>query len=479
MEMLCHFAKQYVKMGADAGRMDKVELTIYQTNDIHSDFEKLAKAAAYIKRTRNAEDLYFDCGDLCDLKDLTVQGTAGKGAISLLKQAGATAMAVGNNEIDLEKDGLLECSMLGLPMLSCNVVDCEGNPFGAIAGSMVIKRMGVRFLVIGVSPYYGAGCCPDFYNPFFKMGNIMTVEPIARIRKELEKNKGNYDFCILVSHSGLGIEEMLLKEIPEIDLCLGGHSHSVFCGKNYVQSGKSGAYIGVVHLTIEGGKVMGMTTELVENNATQDEGVQKLWADWKRTAEELLGETMYTVEAMAWDAKKENFLTNFIADALYEEYPCDLAFINAGIVEGGIEGAVSKKRLLELSPSKLNPTRFPVKGSALKEAILHSLEGEFVSQSGQGSGVRGKILGTLGFSHNVKIQQSPFAVWVDDKPLEDERSYDCVADDALQRGTGYLELAVPDEQAEFYRGFIRDLLERTLQNQKLWETAGRRRVYET
>lgn len=105
MEMLCHFAKQYVKMGADAGRMDKVELTIYQTNDIHSDFEKLAKAAAYIKRTRNAEDLYFDCGDLCDLKDLTVQGTAGKGAISLLKQAGATAMAVGNNEIDL-KNGL-------------------------------------------------------------------------------------------------------------------------------------------------------------------------------------------------------------------------------------------------------------------------------------------------------------------------------------------------------------------------------------
>lgn len=407
--MLCHFTKQYVKLRADAGRIDKVELTIYQTNDIHSDFERLAGAAAYIKSTRKPEDLYFDCGDLCDLKDLTVQGTAGKGAISLLKQAGATAMAVGNNEIDLEKDGLLECSMQGLPMLSCNVVDCEGKPFGAIAGSMVIKRMGVRFLVIGASPYYGAGCCPDFYNPFFKMGNIMTVEPIARIRKELEKNKENYDFCILVSHSGLQIEEMLLKEIPEIDLCLGGHSHSVFCGKNYVQSGKGGAYIGVVHLTIEGGKVVGMTTELVENNATPDEGILKL---------------------------------------------------------------------LELSPSKLNPTRFPVKGSVLKEAILHSLDAEFVSQSGQGAGVRGKILGTLGFSHNVKIQQNPFAVWVDNKPLEDERIYDCVADDALQRGTGYLELAVPDEQAEFYRGFIRDLLERTLQNRKLWETADRKRVYE-
>ena len=75
-------------------------LTIYQTNDLHSNFENIARIAAYIKDHRKKEDLFLDCGDLCDLKDITVQGTRGIGAVRILKHAGVDAMAVGNNEID-------------------------------------------------------------------------------------------------------------------------------------------------------------------------------------------------------------------------------------------------------------------------------------------------------------------------------------------------------------------------------------------
>lgn len=91
-----------------------MELTIYHTNDIHSSFTGLAQIASYLKQHRRPEDLYFDCGDLCDLKDITVQGTRGKGAIRLMKQAGADAMTIGNNEIDLEHDALSACSEEGL-----------------------------------------------------------------------------------------------------------------------------------------------------------------------------------------------------------------------------------------------------------------------------------------------------------------------------------------------------------------------------
>lgn len=86
-----------------------MELTIYHTNDIHSSFTGLAKVASYLKQHRRPEDLYFDCGDLCDLKDITVQGTGGKGAVRLMKQAGADAMVIGNNEIDLEHGALVTC----------------------------------------------------------------------------------------------------------------------------------------------------------------------------------------------------------------------------------------------------------------------------------------------------------------------------------------------------------------------------------
>ena len=84
-------------------------LTIYQTNDLHSNFENIARIAAYIKDHRKKEDLFLDCGDLCDLKDITVQGTRGIGAVRILKHAGVDAMAVGNNEIDLENKSLVKC----------------------------------------------------------------------------------------------------------------------------------------------------------------------------------------------------------------------------------------------------------------------------------------------------------------------------------------------------------------------------------
>ena len=459
-----------------------MQLTIYHTNDLHSHFDKLAQISEYIRKNRKPGDLYLDSGDLCDLSDIMVQGTEGKGAIRVLKGAGADAMAVGNNEIDLAKELLEGCAAEGLPLLSCNVTDREGRETGNIRRSLLIERMGVRILVIGCSPYYGyqeetATFLPGKYNTFFEMGDLKTVEPEGQIRKELETYRGKYDFCILLSHSGFWIEEMLVKKIPEINLCLGGHSHTVSCGNRYLQNGSYGAYLGKVTLEIEDGKVQAVATELLstENFTEMDKTVLQACETERREAERMLDQTLYTVEELPWDCEKENLLTNLIADALYAEYPCDLAFTNAGIVEGGIAGAVSKKKLVELSPSKLNPTRFPVKGSALKQAVLHSFEADFVRQHAPGAGVRWTVLGTLGFSHNVRIRKEPFAMYIDGKPLEEERIYMCVAHDALQRGTGYPELAVPDADAEFFYGFIRDLLERTLQKKKIRELAGIKR----
>ncbi len=114
-------------------------------------------------------------------------------------------------------------------------------------------------------------------------------------------------------------------------------------------------------LEVEDRKVQAVSTELVstENFTEMDKTVWQACEAERSKAERMLDQTLYTVEELPWDCEKENLLTNLIADALYTEYPCDLAFTNAGIVEGGIEGAVSKKKLVEISPSKLNPDLFP------------------------------------------------------------------------------------------------------------------------
>ena len=427
-----------------------MKLTIYHTNDIHSNYDRLAGIAAYLKAHRQPEDFYFDCGDLCDLKNLMVQGTKGLGAVRLLQAMNADAIVVGNNEIDLEHDNLTACASVGLPLLSCNLTDNDGNPVEAVIPSMVVERRGLRILLIGASPYYGEDGRPGAYNVFYAMGNLITSDPYPAIEKELKKWNGAYDFCILLSHGGMDTELDLLNRFPEINLCIGGHSHSLCSRDQYNQAGRWGTHLGKITLTIENQKVTRIEPALIENRFDPDPEILRCLQEQTAVADKFLSRTLYEVEELSWSVTEENQLTNFIADALFTEYPCDLAFINSGIVEGSIAGSISRKKLLALSPSKLNPTRFPLSGAVLREAIRCSMDADFVRQDGHGPGVRGSVLGTLGFSHNVRILRSPLTVWVDGAPLQDDQIYDCMADDSLQRGTGYTMLKTPDEKSQFY-----------------------------
>lgn len=83
-----------------------------------------------------------------------------------------------------------------------------------------------------------------------------------------------------------------------------------------------------------------MKAELIEMTMEPDKDIMDLWDKQKQLALEHLDKTLYEVGRLQWDVEKENVLTNFIADALYAKYPCELAFINSGIVECEIEGRV-------------------------------------------------------------------------------------------------------------------------------------------
>ena len=138
--------------------------------------------------------------------------------------------------------------------------------------------------------------------------------------------------------------------------------------------------------------------------------------------------------------------------------------MHSGIALGPLRRPVSRKSLIELLPSKLNPTIYALPGEKLLEAIRSSLDDAYIRQSGQGAGFRGTVLGCLGFSSNVTVHRDPLAVEIDGKPLEPHNIYTILTDDYLQRGSGYPSLAVPDRAARFDKRFIRDLVEEYLMN---------------
>ncbi|MCR8969111.1 bifunctional UDP-sugar hydrolase/5'-nucleotidase [Facklamia sp. 7083-14-GEN3] len=448
--------------------------TLYHTNDLHSEFEYLGKVFAYLKKHRQADDLYFDAGDLLDLKDSLVSADGGYLTLDLVSQFGLDLLALGNNEIDLGFEGIQSLLDQQFPLICANIHDNSGQTLRGLPNKRVLTRQGCRLLVIGLAPYYGQGMRADSYNGFFKLGNLMTGDPFRALEDLFREEEGNYDVCVLLSHSGLEVDQEFLARYPQIDLILGGHSHDFVITDRYSQVGFMGQGLGRIQIDKVDGiwQIIAMDHINLEENYDQDfmEDLEKK----RQQAEEMMSLPLKCVSNLSFDPYQECPLINFICDCLLDAFPGDLAIMHHGIAEGPLTLPVSRKSLLELFPSKLNPTYYKLKGSAIIEAYNLSLNQNHISQEGRGPGFRGHVLGTLAFSHNVLISDGE--LFLNGELVDPDKEYSIVTDDYLQRGTGYRSLAVPDDVCNYHKWFIRDLVKNYLDRQDIFIQAHKSRT---
>jgi len=455
-------------------------ITLYHTNDIHSHFDHFASIVTYLKENKHDEDLLLDAGDFCDFKNTMVSGTQGRAGKALLRLAGYDALCIGNNEGFSGVSALEAMAEDTLPLLSVNLTRLDGSMLKNVKPSILITKSDLRFLIIGVSPYFGLDG-DGKYNVFFNMDNLHVHNPIPLIKAEISKNKGLFDFVILLSHQGIHTDEQVAKEIEGIDLIIGGHSHTVVDSPYILHqtvlhiAGEYGNLIGKLELSIDNGHIVEVKGESIPNTFEQDHDTLKLIKQQTQIATQNLNQTLFTIDSLDHSMAEESELVNFICDALKKEHACDFALMNHGIVNHGLKGDISKMKLLEASPSPLNPTLIKVSGERLLEAVKLSLNPDHIHASGRGPGFRGHCIGALAFSSNVQIQIDPLQIIIDGTPLALDTVYTVMTDDYLQRGSGYPSLATPDEQSTFYSVYIRDLLERNLKDKDLMVLAKQHR----
>lgn len=436
-------------------------LKILHTNDIHSNFENLSKIANKIKILKDENTLVLDAGDFADFKSIELQGTEGLAAAELLEAAEYDAITVGNNETFNGVDILANMALNSkIPFLSCNISRLDGSKIKGVKESIIISRGGKRFLILGASP--------DL-SPFNELNGIKLIEHRKALREELEKNKGKYDYCILLSHSGMTLDEKIAEEFKEIDVIIGGHSHilmnepTVVKGTLIHTSGSYGEYLGYLEIEF---KTSGVKLIKGENIKTErdDEVLSEITKVLKRNktiAVERLSKPLYKIEENLWhDVVEENPISNLLADALRDFYKADLGIINSGVINGGIKkGSVSKKKLIDICPSPLNPTYFEIQGISLKEALQKSLDSEVCLSDGRGPGFRGKYLGRLHIS-NMRVEHDGkciLTILINGKSLEKDKWYTVATSDYLQRGSGYTSLK-NNRNEKYDKDFLRDTL---------------------
>src|SRR5690606_36668763 len=121
-----------------------------------------------------------------------------------------------------------------------------------VVKSKILHKNGLRILITGSSPDLGV----------FNDGLGIQVRDYQKaIEAEIEKNKGQYDICVLLSHIGTFADEPLAAAISEIDVIISAHDHKLYSEAKIIDgtimnsAGNFGEYVGLVELEVAEGTV--------------------------------------------------------------------------------------------------------------------------------------------------------------------------------------------------------------------------------
>ena len=216
-------------------------LTILHTNDMHSHIHPfqsgrnkglggMAQRSALIKNIReeNKNVLLLDAGDI-------FQGTPyfnmykGELEIKLMSQMNYDAATIGNHDLDNGLVGLKkQLKHANFPFLIANynfentILETTFSPY------KIFDKNGIK---VGV---FGIGIELDGLVPKKLFGNTKYLDPIKISNKyaKLLKDKHKCDLVICLSHLGFKYKSQkisdlrLAKETKNIDLIIGGHTHT-------------------------------------------------------------------------------------------------------------------------------------------------------------------------------------------------------------------------------------------------------------
>lgn len=221
--------------------LDGEKLTILHTNDMHSQIDPfkegryqglggMAVRASAIEQVRSQEDqvLLLDVGDV-------FQGTpyfnmfGGELELKLMSEMGYDATTVGNHEFDNGLDGLsYAMQFANFPYLSANYDFSKNSIAGKVQPYQIFYKGKIKVGVFGLGIELAGLVNEKMY------GNTVYQDPIAvakEITQELRRLK--CDLIICLSHLGYDYGEspdpsdkMLAQEVSEIDVILGGHTHT-------------------------------------------------------------------------------------------------------------------------------------------------------------------------------------------------------------------------------------------------------------
>lgn len=247
-------------------------LTLLQTSDTHSRIQPIEAASSdahagmggFVRRVTMLKQLrqetpgllLFDCGDFS-------QGTPyynffqGEVEVKLMNEMGYDAVAIGNHEFDFGLDNMARLFRLAKFPIVCANYGVKGTVLeGLVKPYTVVERDGLRIGIFGLSPEMEGLVQADKWVGVTYENPVTVANEMAAKLKQEEK----CDAVVCLSHLGVQYDkEQLIPQTRDIDVVLGGHSHTLMQEPEVVlnldrknvpvsHTGSKGAFVGRTHL---------------------------------------------------------------------------------------------------------------------------------------------------------------------------------------------------------------------------------------
>lgn len=336
------------------------------------------------KRKENPDTLVIDCGDI-------VMGTLPQALMDteavelrLLSQFGYDAITYGNHEFDYGAKALadmyekaLETEKNRPEFVICNVdwnatdeyttVLRTGMEKYGINDYVMIDKGGVKIAITGVLGIDAIKCAPTC--------ELTFKDPIESVKETVKKIKEveNPDMIVCLSHSGTGSalgkteDEELAKAVPDLDVIVSGHTHTVLMdgitiGDTHILScGAYGVYTGSMSFTKKENGRWNMDEYkliLMDDSISEDEGVlnridevnaiidEKILKPYGISATDVIAQNKnidFEDEQSTYDLHTEMKLCNLLSDSyrymanttpVGQKHPFDVSVVPSGTVRG-------------------------------------------------------------------------------------------------------------------------------------------------
>lgn len=289
--------------------------------------------------------------------------------IEAMNSIGYEAMVVGNHEFDVTADELAEQQRQAkFPFLGANIKRADGSD--AFDPYIIKDVQGKKIAIVGLT----TAETPNMSSELNRVG-LNWEDPVNSQSKLIKQLKKENDMVIALSHLGFFHDEeagkkypgdiTLAKANPEIDVIIGGHSHTelpdgVKQGKTSIfQAKESGMFLGRVDVDLSGPTPKVMGSKLIPvKNVIPDKQVAALLDNYLRQAKSVLDEKVGKLKGKMPGGRgtikiDDNPLGNFVAESHKRFTHADIGISNARSMRTGLDaGEITMRDLTAVSPFK-------------------------------------------------------------------------------------------------------------------------------